>query len=127
MASLDTVFDAAMANFAYSSFCKIVGQETMRRSLANSALVESLMYQDMQQPMAVAEVRLVSGSRCDTRLTLSVSCAISFYTSPTKRTEDCETLCDDAGTSEPSLDYVVVPLEEEKDVVYVLFLARGRA
>ena len=33
-----------MAAFAYTSFCQIIGQETMRRAVVNSELIERLMY-----------------------------------------------------------------------------------
>jgi len=38
------IYTAAMAAFAYSSFCQIIGQETMRRAIVNSELIEQLMY-----------------------------------------------------------------------------------
>jgi WD40 repeat protein len=44
--SRSEAFGAQMAAFAYSSFCQLMGQETMRRSLYNIALIEELMYDD---------------------------------------------------------------------------------
>eukprot|EP00041_Stephanoeca_diplocostata_P036608 m.1342664 g.1342664 ORF g.1342664 m.1342664 type:complete len:1750 (+) comp24899_c0_seq7:136-5385(+) len=43
---LAEAFDAKMASYVYSTFCQLMGQETMRRSLYNSSLVEQLMYED---------------------------------------------------------------------------------
>lgn len=40
---LSEAFDAEMAAYTYSSFCQLMGQETMRRSLYNSSIVEARM------------------------------------------------------------------------------------
>lgn len=57
---LGQVFGADMASFAYTGFCQLLGQITMQRTLANSALIERLAYGfDEEQAAAAAE------SSCD--------------------------------------------------------------
>ena len=50
---LAEAFDVKLAAFAYSNFCQLVGQETMRRSLYNSSLVEQLMYDAEPNPSEI--------------------------------------------------------------------------
>lgn len=57
---LAQTFDSKMAAFAYSNFCQLIGQETMRRSLNNSSLVEQLFYDEHESVGEFAPPRCVS-------------------------------------------------------------------
>eukprot|EP00051_Salpingoeca_urceolata_P010680 m.131116 g.131116 ORF g.131116 m.131116 type:complete len:1605 (-) comp16808_c2_seq1:2450-7264(-) len=48
-AQLEALYSRTLACHAYSNFCQLIGQETMRRELSNSTILEHLLYSDLEQ------------------------------------------------------------------------------
>lgn len=75
---LSEAFDSKMASYVYSTFCQLMGQETMRRSLYNSSLVEQLLYED-----SAAASSEVTKKRLPRSVGMSLVCrAVAMLVSP---------------------------------------------
>jgi len=68
------LYTEEMAHFAYFQFCQLIGQETMRRYIPNSDLIEKLMYQHLTStaaPGSTIEANLVVASANESSFAVS--------------------------------------------------------